>query len=202
MFVQAWSVAIVAATASPSASPSASVSAVDSRCWSWWSRWSWWSSSAGAAPMSAYTLRIAYNLSPVSQPIRQSRVRVAEWEGGRGGVSLLHSLSRSLGRAVLLVPRFFHVVVVVASQNDTFNAYLTCRYIRLRMQSPPFRRTPFLCRPCLRLRLQRKDASGSESELTPLIVTLRVTHTHEHTCVCVSWHGEYECECQCDCEYS
>lgn len=84
------------------------------------------------------------------------------------------------------------LAVHVASQNDTFNAYLTCRYIRLRMQlpppfclCPPFGSAPPPFSPCLRLcfAYNSKDASGSESELTPLIVTLRVTHarTRMHT---------------------
>lgn len=124
--------------------------------------------------MSAYTITSAQSANRSDSAKSQSaRVR----EGGR-------EVERSLN-----FTRFpDRLAVHVASQNDTFNAYLTCRYIRLRMQLPPLSASVplWLCPSPLStslLRLQLKDASGSESELTPLIVTLRVTHarTRMHT---------------------
>lgn len=127
--------------------------------------------------MSAYTVTSAQSANRSDSAKSQSAKVRGRQKGGR-------EVERSLN-----FTRFpDRLAVHVASQNDTFNAYLTCRYIRLRMQLPPLSASVplWLCPSPLStslLRLQLKDASGSESELTPLIVTLRVTHarTRMHT---------------------
>lgn len=76
--------------------------------------------------MSAYTITSAQSANRSDSAKSQSaRVRGRQ-KGGR-------EVERSLN-----FTRFpDRLAVHVASQNDTFNAYLTCRYIRLRMQLPP-----------------------------------------------------------------
>lgn len=124
--------------------------------------------------MSAYTITSAQSANRSDRAESQSARGRGRQEGERRSLNFTRLPDR--------------LAVHVASQNDTFNAYLTCRYIRLRMQLPPFGLWPLFClfpSPIWPLstplrRLQLKDASGSESELTPLIVTLRVTHAHTH----------------------
>lgn len=162
MFVQAWSVAIVAAV-------------VDS-CWCSSSSSTSWSSSSSAGDVG-----IHYNLSPVSQPIRQRQVTVSQSERGRSrGAST--SLAFQIAWPCTLPHKMTHLMHIWLV--DTFDCACSC---------PPFLRlSPFGSAPppCLRLcfaynlktpRVQSQNWRRWSSHCVSHTHAHACTHTHKHT---------------------